>query len=153
MRRQGQMRDFADFFNDTATTEIYPLSLHDALPISGLSPRAAQPIARPTMPASASGELNTRAGPKAFWRPAVTLKTPPFPLHSARTSARLASATSSPQTAMRASRAISSRSAALMRSTIVVGSPVKAGVSSVSKAADAGSTSGGRSEGGGVGEE
>src|SRR3712207_8198379 len=24
------------FFNDTATTEIYPLSLHDALPISGL---------------------------------------------------------------------------------------------------------------------
>src|SRR3990172_6840295 len=23
------------FFNDTATTEIYPLSLHDALPISG----------------------------------------------------------------------------------------------------------------------
>src|SRR3990172_323266 len=25
------------FFNDTATTEIYPLSLHDALPISGWS--------------------------------------------------------------------------------------------------------------------
>src|SRR2546429_9454638 len=24
------------FFNDTATTEIYPLSLHDALPISGI---------------------------------------------------------------------------------------------------------------------
>src|SRR2546426_2315989 len=24
------------FFNDTATTEIYPLSLHDALPISSL---------------------------------------------------------------------------------------------------------------------
>src|SRR2546430_10971074 len=29
------------FFNDTATTEIYPLSLHDALPIS---PMAATPI-------------------------------------------------------------------------------------------------------------
>src|SRR3712207_9516209 len=30
------------FFNDTATTEIYTLSLHDALPISeGFSPRAA----------------------------------------------------------------------------------------------------------------
>src|SRR2546426_8253585 len=29
------------FFNDTATTEIYTLSLHDALPISGAaSPRA-----------------------------------------------------------------------------------------------------------------
>src|SRR5258708_36371817 len=26
------------FFNDTATTEIYTLSLHDALPISGLWP-------------------------------------------------------------------------------------------------------------------
>src|SRR2546429_10005743 len=27
------------FFNDTATTEIYTLSLHDALPISGLAAR------------------------------------------------------------------------------------------------------------------
>src|SRR5258706_14730969 len=27
------MRTFLFFFNDTATTEIYPLSLHDALPI------------------------------------------------------------------------------------------------------------------------
>src|SRR2546422_8536985 len=26
------------FFNDTATTEIYTLSLHDALPISGVDP-------------------------------------------------------------------------------------------------------------------
>src|SRR5438445_12072492 len=28
---------FLFFFNDTATTEIYTLSLHDALPISGTS--------------------------------------------------------------------------------------------------------------------
>src|SRR3712207_7718007 len=28
------MRCYAVFFNDTATTEIYTLSLHDALPIS-----------------------------------------------------------------------------------------------------------------------
>src|SRR2546430_13231195 len=28
------------FFNDTATTEIYTLSLHDALPISGRSPQS-----------------------------------------------------------------------------------------------------------------
>ena len=28
---------FVFFFNDTATTEIYTLSLHDALPISPLS--------------------------------------------------------------------------------------------------------------------
>src|SRR5258708_4947213 len=41
------------FFNDTATTEIYPLSLHDALPIFPRAPRAAlhreegRPAARP----------------------------------------------------------------------------------------------------------
>src|SRR5258708_8286231 len=29
------------FFNDTATTEIYTLSLHDALPISGISAKCA----------------------------------------------------------------------------------------------------------------
>src|SRR3989442_11737441 len=29
---------FLFFFNDTATTEIYTLSLHDALPISTVSP-------------------------------------------------------------------------------------------------------------------
>ena len=39
------------------------------------------PIARPTMLASASGELNTRALPKARCSPCVTLKTPPFPEH------------------------------------------------------------------------
>src|SRR5258708_24676230 len=31
------MISFFFFFNDTATTEIYPLSLHDALPISRIS--------------------------------------------------------------------------------------------------------------------
>src|SRR5256885_8657084 len=31
---------FFFFFNDTATTEIYTLSLHDALPISALTSRA-----------------------------------------------------------------------------------------------------------------
>src|SRR5437899_12173687 len=31
---------FSFFFNDTATTEIYTLSLHDALPISPRRPRA-----------------------------------------------------------------------------------------------------------------
>src|SRR5476649_3107685 len=30
----GQACSFCFFFNDTATTEIYTLSLHDALPIS-----------------------------------------------------------------------------------------------------------------------
>src|SRR3712207_8375572 len=35
------------FFNDTATTEIYTLSLHDALPISGRDRRYAAPGRRP----------------------------------------------------------------------------------------------------------
>src|SRR6266581_8870048 len=33
---------FCFFFNDTATTEIYTLSLHDALPIFGRGPRVAR---------------------------------------------------------------------------------------------------------------
>src|SRR4030042_115667 len=39
------------FFNDTATTEIYTLSLHDALPIYRLAGRRPQPVrARPDHP-------------------------------------------------------------------------------------------------------
>src|SRR5260221_12629986 len=34
---------FFFFFNDTATTEIYTLSLHDALPISGVASSKAFP--------------------------------------------------------------------------------------------------------------
>src|SRR3712207_9177185 len=36
------------FFNDTATTEIYTLSLHDALPISCVSGLRAVPSSRPS---------------------------------------------------------------------------------------------------------
>src|SRR5258708_23064147 len=43
------------FFNDTATTEIYPLSLHDALPISP-SPRR-----RTAAPTAARGTSRGRA--------------------------------------------------------------------------------------------
>src|SRR5260370_28626 len=43
------------FFNDTATTEIYTLSLHDALPICGPSRSSAPPASRsPPLPARAS---------------------------------------------------------------------------------------------------
>src|SRR2546430_11605837 len=35
------------FFNDTATTEIYTLSLHDALPISALQARRPDKSVRP----------------------------------------------------------------------------------------------------------
>src|SRR2546422_5165168 len=44
---------FFFFFNDTATTEIYTLSLHDALPISGRDPvgrfRRLVRVARPSV--------------------------------------------------------------------------------------------------------
>src|SRR5260221_11754007 len=36
---------FFFFFNDTATTEIYTLSLHDALPIFGTPPAIMQEVA------------------------------------------------------------------------------------------------------------
>src|SRR3712207_8237273 len=48
---------FFFFFNDTATTEIYTLSLHDALPISpGRAPcRPGRSRGRPRAPAPACG--------------------------------------------------------------------------------------------------
>src|SRR3989442_15857634 len=56
------------FFNDTATTEIYTLSLHDALPIS-LSI---------SLIASATGCSNpcgpTRMGPRRIWKCASALR-------------------------------------------------------------------------------
>src|SRR2546425_6586353 len=38
---------FFFFFNDTATTEIYTLSLHDALPISGVATALVAPAINP----------------------------------------------------------------------------------------------------------
>src|SRR2546428_11690973 len=47
---------FYFFFNDTATTEIYTLSLHDALPISSV---------RKTLPMlAASMRMSMKAGPR-----------------------------------------------------------------------------------------
>src|SRR3712207_8664801 len=45
------------FFNDTATTEIYTLSLHDALPICGRPPRHVTPIAK-SVPRAATCDCN-----------------------------------------------------------------------------------------------
>src|SRR2546421_11204724 len=38
------------FFNDTATTEIYTLSLHDALPISGVFPPGSEAASARPLP-------------------------------------------------------------------------------------------------------
>src|SRR3989442_4195609 len=52
------------FFNDTATTEIYPLSLHDALPIS---PTPTYLIGTPVTPWIESA-APPRASPSSFVR-------------------------------------------------------------------------------------
>src|SRR5256885_10963981 len=48
------------FFNDTATTEIYTLSLHDALPISGDGEGPDRPLRRGPGAAVAGGRLHRR---------------------------------------------------------------------------------------------
>src|SRR2546427_8984059 len=52
------------FFNDTATTEIYTLSLHDALPISprGRSPGSPDPPRATTGPRTARGSARPAPG-------------------------------------------------------------------------------------------
>src|SRR2546426_6219922 len=56
---------FFFFFNDTATTEIYTLSLHDALPISAGRPVNSKPVARATgLFAVIDGHLQLLAGPE-----------------------------------------------------------------------------------------
>ena len=98
------------------------------------------PTARPTMLASASGELNTRSRPNFRCSPRVALNTPPFPGTADSASARLQSATSSPNTTIRGLLAISSARARLMADTIVIGAP--SGAPGTSKRPSAGSTSG-----------
>src|SRR3989454_8321953 len=56
------------FFNDTATTEIYPLSLHDALPIfepvrrieGGIVTERLHEVPRPDVPPTAQDRKSTR---------------------------------------------------------------------------------------------
>src|SRR2546430_13346584 len=54
---------FFFFFNDTATTEIYTLSLHDALPIFGTDPelRYKRAVRLSTIPYFAGGILMCRS--------------------------------------------------------------------------------------------
>src|SRR3712207_2701048 len=59
------------FFNDTATTEIYTLSLHDALPISATWPRAAAGSA------TAASATWCQAAPLSPKRPVSAASCPP----------------------------------------------------------------------------
>src|SRR3712207_7593480 len=60
------------FFNDTATTEIYTLSLHDALPISSSWPRTPTPSGRSSARWRPTPSPSTAAAPACStptWRP------------------------------------------------------------------------------------
>src|SRR3712207_8282179 len=57
------------FFNDTATTEIYTLSLHDALPIYAHPPNAAMPCLAAGAPSTGSPSARTASAqsPPPHW--------------------------------------------------------------------------------------
>src|SRR6266849_8578942 len=55
------------FFNDTATTEIYTLSLHDALPIAPMIPSGTLRCGFRTSPASWSDRKSTRLNSSHEW--------------------------------------------------------------------------------------
>src|SRR5260221_3804268 len=56
------------FFNDTATTEIYTLSLHDALPISMKATFERRQLALPAgLPAGLSDGFSSDAAKQAQW--------------------------------------------------------------------------------------
>src|SRR3712207_8344494 len=57
------------FFNDTATTEIYTLSLHDALPICGPSPRSSAACPAAKAWAAPSSRPRSRSAPCCPVRP------------------------------------------------------------------------------------
>src|SRR5256885_13079550 len=65
------------FFNDTATTEIYTLSLHDALPISLHSPRVGRLGGRRERDRVLGGPVRYRLGRRhvtgLLWQPGCVL--------------------------------------------------------------------------------
>ena len=64
------------FFNDTATTEIYTLSLHDALPICiyDLIVGSAKSVDKSMYPVDGVGAVTTRAQAAARKKPMSPLK-------------------------------------------------------------------------------
>src|SRR2546430_9414513 len=62
---------FFFFFNDTATTEIYTLSLHDALPISPCAARSASPTCRRSARSTCRGRM-----PRGSWTSSTRTRFP-----------------------------------------------------------------------------
>src|SRR5258707_7074891 len=61
------------FFNDTATTEIYTLSLHDALPISSSAKSPPTPFsAEPSSPSSSSSATSARSSSSSSATPPLS---------------------------------------------------------------------------------
>src|SRR5258708_39954531 len=58
---------FLFFFNDTATPEIYPLSLHDALPISQFLVSDTRTPDRPDLSSEWNGQKLSSYGAVAWW--------------------------------------------------------------------------------------
>src|SRR3712207_7527203 len=79
------------FFNDTATTEIYTLSLHDALPISATSSSrpARTPSRSATIPGtSARRSSSSRASRSCFARPTTRPARPRSEEHTSELQSR-----------------------------------------------------------------
>src|SRR3989442_7503806 len=71
------------FFNDTATTEIYTLSLHDALPILPPPSFRSKTPSRPSIPRSPNRREKNRTG-SSFWRAIETFASIPSDRKSTR---------------------------------------------------------------------
>src|SRR2546427_10654281 len=65
---------FLFFFNDTATTEIYTLSLHDALPISALEASSTGGAGRAGGSAAMSGGQAGGEPPTRAWIPCFLIR-------------------------------------------------------------------------------
>src|SRR6267143_1717725 len=73
---------FFFFFNDTATTEIYTLSLHDALPIFGLTQRDVANALLASLASSADAAPNFWLNPKNGVNYRVAVQTPQYRVDS-----------------------------------------------------------------------
>src|SRR2546429_2979623 len=83
---------FFFFFNDTATTEIYTLSLHDALPISFVTLELAKPwrlwlIRRGALQLAAAPQRKTRLN-MVWFPPGATSYAPAWKLYRPRSYSR-----------------------------------------------------------------
>src|SRR5258708_37572244 len=74
--RAGKLINYVFFFNDTATTEIYTLSLHDALPISR---RGSTSTRRPSRLESGESWRARGSPPDSRGRSTERVRTPPAP--------------------------------------------------------------------------